>query len=274
VGLAAGLDKDGHLARFWPLLGFGFVELGTVTRYAQPGNPRPRLFRLPESKALLNRMGFNNQGVVPLVERLRLWKNQGVFPAVPVGVNLGKSKRTPLEDAAAEYVWSATLAAPVADYLTINVSSPNTPGLRSLQEADSLRAIVAGVVGVARGKPVFVKLSPDLSEEALGEAVRVAESSGASGLIATNTTTARAIAPELGPGGLSGAPLFAASLAVVRQIVSQSTLPVIACGGISSLEQARAMLNAGAQAVQLYTGLVFEGPGLPGALNRGLAEAH
>lgn len=273
VGLAAGLDKDGALAPFWPLLGFGFIELGTVTRSPQPGNPRPRLFRFPREGALVNRMGFNNQGVEALVARLSRWRAAGALPPVPVGVNLGKSKITPLEEAAAEYAWSASRAAPVADYLVINVSSPNTPGLRGLQDAPALSSLVRGVVAAAGGKPVLVKLAPDLEEGALVEAVAVSEDAGAAGFLATNTTIARYGLPAVGPGGLSGRPLFSRALEVVRRVAARARRPVIGCGGVASTEDARAMLDAGAQAVQLYSALIFEGPGLVRRINHGLSSS-
>lgn len=265
VGLAAGLDKDGVLARFWPTCGFGFVELGTVTAHPQPGNPQPRLFRFPDQGALVNRMGFNNHGSEGLAERLR-----GVGRlAVPCGVNLGKSKITPLDEAVDDYATSTERVADVADYLVINVSSPNTPGLRKLQDRSFLLDIANAVMERAK-QPVFIKLAPDLTEDAITDAARVAEEAGAAGIIATNTTIERPGIPDVGPGGLSGAPLAARSLEVVRLVCERTELPVIGVGGISSAEGAAAMLAAGASAVQVYSALIFHGPGLVHRINRGL----
>jgi dihydroorotate dehydrogenase len=278
VGLAAGLDKEGVLARLWPRLGFGAVELGTVTALAQPGNPKPRLFRFPDERALVNRMGFNNSGSQALADRLRTVTGPG-RPGLPVplGVNLGKSKVTPLDEAAADYATSAGRVAGLCDYLVINVSSPNTPGLRELQDRAHLEGILAAVVAQAQGRPVFVKLAPDLSDEALDEAVSVAEGGGAAGIIATNTTTARYGLPDVGPGGLSGRPLAARSLAVVRHVAARTALPVIAVGGIGDAAGVLRAFAAGAAATQLYTAFIYGGPRTVHAINRGLVatlEAH
>lgn len=270
VGLAAGFDKDGDLVRFWPALGFGFIELGTVTAHPQPGNPRPRLFRFPEAGAIVNRMGFNNRGSAALAERLARLRATGRAPGVPVGVNIGKSRVTPLEQAVDDYATSAARVAEVADYLVINVSSPNTPGLRALQDAERLRDIVSAVCARAGDRPVFVKLAPDLGDPALDDAVRVAEEAGARGIVATNTTLERYGLPDVGPGGLSGRPLRARALAVVRRVAARTSLPVIAVGGIATTRDVLDALAAGADAVQVYTALVFEGPGLVRRLNDGL----
>ena len=270
VGLAAGLDKDGALGQFWPSLGFGFVELGTVTAQAQAGNPRPRLFRFPEVEALVNRMGFNNEGSYMLAQRLKGWRQRGTFPKVPVGVNLGKSKITPLAQAASDYAMSARRVASVADYLVLNVSSPNTPGLRELQDKEALREIICAVKAEAPQRPIFVKLAPDLAPEALTEAARVAEEEHLAGLIATNTTIERFGLPEVGAGGLSGRPLRERSLAVVRHLGASTSLPIIAVGGLSRVEDVCAAFAAGASAVQLYTALIYQGPGLLRSLNGGL----
>jgi dihydroorotate dehydrogenase len=272
LGLAAGLDKDGELVQYWPCVGFGFVELGTVTALAQPGNPKPRLFRFPEREALVNRMGFNNHGSEALAKRLRSLQERGWRSPVPVGVNIGKSKVTPLEDAVADYVTSTERLRDVCDYLVVNVSSPNTPGLRSLQDPAHLRGIVAGVVDAAGDTPVFVKLAPDLADEGVMESVRVAEAEGAHGIIATNTTVERHGLPDVGAGGTSGKPLFPRALDVVRLVARESSLPVIGVGGIASAEDAAAMLDAGARAVQVYSSFVFQGPALIGQVRRGLRE--
>jgi dihydroorotate dehydrogenase len=272
IGLAAGLDKDGELIRYWPCVGFGFVELGTVTALAQPGNPEPRLFRFPAEEALVNRMGFNNHGSLALANRLRALAERGWTSPVPVGVNIGKSKVTPLEEAASDYVISTERLRDVADYLVVNVSSPNTPGLRDLQDPEHLRKIVAGVTEAARGTPVFVKLAPDLEDEAILEAVNVAAAEGASAVVATNTTLARHGLPDVGAGGTSGRPLLPRALDVVGLVSRETSLPVIGVGGIAGPEDAAAMLAAGARAVQVYSALVFQGPGLVSRIRRGLAS--
>jgi dihydroorotate dehydrogenase len=266
VGLAAGLDKNGMLSQFWPNLGFGFVEVGTVTALAQPGNPQPRLFRFPEQQALINRMGFNNGGSQALAVRLKATGKT----SVPCGVNLGKSKVTPLDEAVEDYRTSAGRVRDVADYLVINVSSPNTPGLRKLQDAGFLREISAAVLAEAPGIPVFIKLAPDLTDDALGEAVAVAENTGAAGIIATNTTIERHGLPDVGAGGLSGAPLRPRSLDVIRAVCERTALPVIGVGGISNAEHALQVLAAGAACVQVYSALIFQGPGLVSRINKDL----
>lgn len=275
VGLAAGMDKDGRGLRAWGALGFGHVEVGTVTAQPQPGNPRPRLFRLPDSRAVINRMGFNNAGVEPLAERLRAARAEGAID-IPVGVSIGKSKVTPVEEAADDYLMSVRTLDGLADYLAVNVSSPNTAGLRGLQDAgplaDLLTAVVAQTQELAeegRTTPVLVKLAPDLSDDALDEALAVATGAGVAGFIATNTTVGRAyVAPrdrELAhreSGGLSGAPLSRRSREVVQRIRAGSALPVIGVGGVMTADDAAALLDVGADLVQLYTGLIYSGPAL------------
>jgi len=271
LGLAAGMDKDGVAVPTWAALGFGHVEVGTVTAMPQPGNPRPRLVRLPDSGALVNAMGFNNAGAQALAQRLREQRDRGLVH-IPVGLSIGKSKLTPVEHATQDYLRSLAAVRDVADYLAVNVSSPNTPGLRSLQDADPLRALLAEVVRAAVGLPVLVKLAPDLTEPAVEQALQVATDAGVSGIIAGNTTLRResvhtgeahlaAVA-----GGLSGRPLTERSRQMVRHIVRVSDFPVIGVGGIMTADDARAMLDAGARLVQVYTGLVYGGP----ALVRGL----
>jgi dihydroorotate dehydrogenase len=283
VGLAAGMDKDGIALRAWGALGFGHVELGTVTAQPQPGNTQPRLFRLPRSRALVNRMGFNNAGAAALADRLAA---AGVVRGnralgIPVGVSIGKTKTTPLTEAAEDYLTSLRLLAARADYLAVNVSSPNTPGLRSLQDADTLaelvRALVAEAARIAApgpGVPILVKLAPDLTEDALEQALDVCQTAGAAGLVATNTTLAREhLHPDdqdraTEPGGLSGAPLTERARAVVTFLAKRTELPIIAVGGIMSQGDGQAMLDAGASLLQVYTGFVYAGPALITELNR------
>lgn len=276
VGLAAGLDKDGVAIPFWPRLGFGFIEVGTVTAHPQPGNPKPRLFRLPEERALVNRMGFNNHGSAALAERLRELHERGHWPRVPVGVNLGKSKITELADAPADYACSAQRLRGLADYFTVNVSSPNTPGLRSLQDADALTALLPVVVEAAGATPVFLKLAPDLAVDAIGSAVDLAVEHGIAGVISSNTTIRRDTLrrdPEQA-GGLSGAPLRDIAGVCIRATLRAASgrLPVIGVGGISTAAHASELLDLGCAAVQLYTALIYEGPALPARLHRSLAR--
>jgi len=283
VGLAAGMDKNGVGLKAWGALGFGHVELGTVTAQGQPGNPRPRVFRLAGSAGVINRMGFNNAGAEALADRLQA---AGVYRGnravgIPVGISIGKTKTTPLAEATEDYLASLRLLAAHADYVAVNVSSPNTPGLRSLQDGDTLRALVAELV-VESGRlagdglpvPIFVKVAPDLTEPALEEVLAVCTEGGASGLIATNTTLGR---DGLDPsdqwkasqaGGLSGAPLTVRARAVVRFLAERTDLPVIGVGGIMTRDDGAAMLDAGARLLQLYTGYIYGGPGLVRALNQ------
>jgi dihydroorotate dehydrogenase len=266
VGLAAGLDKNGVALPAWAALGFGFIEVGTVTAKAQPGNSKPRIFRLPEQQALINRLGFNNDGADAIAQRLRKLRERGRWPAVPVGINIGKSRATPLEQATEDYLYSFRLLRDFADYIAVNVSSPNTPGLRDLQEPGALSPLLAAIRAEAgrAGKPIVVKISPDLSLSELESILAVCEQYGAGGIIATNTTLDHSsVPPQLDKqGGLSGAPLRVRSTALVREIVARSTIPVIASGGICDAESAQEKFQAGAQLVQLYTGFVYRGPGL------------
>jgi dihydroorotate dehydrogenase len=271
VGLAAGLDKNGRALRAWPALGFGFVEVGTVTWHPQPGNPRPRLFRLPASAAIINRMGFNNAGAQALADRLEA---TGPLP-VPLGISLGKSKVTPLETAVGDYVASLRALERHGDYFAVNVSSPNTPGLRALQDRAALSELLAAL-RAETDRPLLVKVAPDLTDAALGELLDVAVDHGVAGVIATNTTLSRAgvtgadggAAAEA--GGLSGSPLHPRSIEIVKFITARCDLPVIGVGGIDSADAARRMVDAGASLVQIYTGLIYRGPALVRAAVRAL----
>ncbi len=266
IGLAAGLDKNGVAIPAWAAIGFGFIEIGTVTAKAQAGNPKPRIFRLPKQQALINRLGFNNDGADAVAERLRRLRGSGRWPAVPVGINIGKSRATPLEQATDDYLYSFRLLRDFADYVTLNVSSPNTPGLRELQEPKRLSELLQAI-GNERGtaaKPILVKISPDLSLIELEAILAACEENAVAGIIATNTTLDHSsIPPALDEdGGLSGAPLRGKSTALLREIVAKSAIPVVASGGIFDAESAREKFQAGAQLIQLYTGFVYRGPRL------------
>jgi dihydroorotate dehydrogenase len=285
VGLAAGFDKNGVALHALAALGFGFIEAGTMTRVAQPGNPRPRLFRLLADEALINRMGFNNDGAEAVAARL---KRMRPLP-VPLGLSLGKSKIAPLEEAAADYLASLDALYPHGDYFAVNVSSPNTPGLRDLQESDRLDALLVALIQWLREraihderatpKPLLVKVAPDLDEAALERIVDTCLARGASGLIAVNTTLDRSgvsvdISPALRdqPGGLSGRPLHARAVEVVRFLSKRAgdRLPIFGCGGIFTADDAKRMLDAGATLLQLYTGFIYQGPTVARGITRGL----
>ncbi|MEX1111063.1 MAG: quinone-dependent dihydroorotate dehydrogenase [Chthoniobacterales bacterium] len=273
VGLAAGMDKNAVALPAWPLMGFGFVEIGTVTARAQPGNAKPRVFRLPRQRALINRLGFNNEGAAAVAERLARWKASGRWPRVPVGINLGKSRATPLAHAADDYAESFRLLREHGDYFAVNVSSPNTPGLRELQAVDHLRGILRALHKEnPSGRPILVKIAPDLAGEDIDGIVSAGEEEGAAGWIATNTTIDHSSVPAGcdEEGGLSGEPLRDRATRVVRQVAARATRPVIGVGGVSDAGSAREKLSAGAALVQLYTGLVYEGPALPRQIARGL----
>ncbi|MFN4847867.1 MAG: quinone-dependent dihydroorotate dehydrogenase [Rhodoluna sp.] len=267
-GLAAGFDKNAIAVRALGELGFSHVEIGTVTAIAQPGNPKPRLFRLKADRALINRMGFNNDGAEVVAARLRNLRNSGAVLPV-LGVNIGKSKVVELEDAVQDYRTSARLLAPYADYVAVNVSSPNTPGLRALQETKALKPILEAVLTETKGKPVLVKIAPDLLDEDILEVCKLAVSLKLAGVIATNTTIQRAglvtdqeRVTAMGSGGLSGAPLNDRSLEVLRLIRKNfgASLTVISVGGIENRQQVDQRLKAGADLVQGYTGFVYFGP--------------
>jgi dihydroorotate dehydrogenase len=266
VGLAAGFDKNGVALPAWAALGFGFVEIGTVTARAQPGNPRPRIFRFPIEQALINRLGFNNDGADLVAERLRRLREHGGWPAIPIGINIGKSKVTPIEQATDDYVYSFRKLREFADYVALNVSSPNTPGLRSLQDRQLLGQLLGAIRAENREdyKPILVKIAPDLSKTDLDEVIAVCQENEVAGIIATNTTLDHsAISSSRDQeGGLSGVPLREKSTAFVRAIATRSTIPVVASGGICDAESAAEKLEAGAQLLQIYTGYIFRGPGL------------
>jgi dihydroorotate dehydrogenase len=266
IGLAAGLDKNGLALPAWEALGFGFIEIGTVTAKAQPGNPKPRMVRLPAQQAVINRLGFNNDGADAIAKRLSGLRKSGRWPGVPVGINIGKSRTTPLERATDDYLYSFRLLRDFADYITLNVSSPNTPGLRELQEPAALSRLLHAMAGEpgSMPKPLVVKISPDLTPVELEAILAACEENGVAGIIATNTTLNHSsIPPELDEeGGLSGAPLREKSTALVRSISPNSKIPVIASGGICDAKSAREKFDAGAQLVQLYTGFVYRGPQL------------
>jgi dihydroorotate dehydrogenase len=272
-GLAAGFDKDGEAAAVWPALGFGHAELGTVTALAQPGNPKPRAFRLPESRAIINRMGFNNHGAAALAARLATARERPYWPTTPVVVNVGKSRAVEVGEAIADYRAALEAVWPVADLIELNISSPNTPGLRSLQAAEPLRALLT-LTDILRAelgpKPVLLKIAPDLNAGELDDLVRVAEAHRVDGLVATNTTVRRDVLPfdPQQVGGLSGAPLGPISLEILRLLRERTDLPLIAVGGIMHPQDAIARLEAGASMVQLYTGWIYGGPWLLRALSR------
>lgn len=284
LGLAAGMDKDGVALPAWGALGFGFVEAGTVTAQAQPGNPRPRLFRLPADQALINRMGFNNAGAEALARRLESMHNR---LSIPIGVSIGKSKVTPLEEAEQDYCTSLAAIFPYAAYVAVNISSPNTPGLRALQDRDALDRLLAALQQANRRlageqatqpRPLLVKFAPDLSESAVGEALAVCTKHQVAGIIAVNTTLQReGLSPASAgtaqeQGGLSGKPLAERAAAMVRLITRETggRMPIIGVGGINGPADAVRMLDAGATLLQIYTGLVYEGPGLVKRINGAL----
>jgi dihydroorotate dehydrogenase len=280
VGLAAGFDKNAIAVSAFPTLGFGFVEVGTVTPRPQVGNPSPRLFRLPADQAVINRLGFNNHGAAVVARRLRSSPR-----SVPVGINLGKNADTPLEQALDDYCAGLEALFDVGDYLVVNVSSPNTPGLRTLQARANLCTLLSGVQAANRSlarvrhvqsRPLFVKIAPDLEPDELDDVVAAVEACALDGIIATNTTLERAslTTPTAEAGGLSGCPLRQRSTAVIRHVYrrAQGHIPLIGVGGIFSADDAYEKICAGASLVQLYTGLIYQGPGLPHRINVGLVR--
>ena len=277
-GVAAGFDKDGNAIRGLGQLGFGHVEVGTITARPQPGNPRPRLFRLVADSAVINRMGFNNHGAAAARDRLAKEASRRSRPVI--GVNIGKSRVVSVDDAIADYLESAALLAPAADYLVVNVSSPNTPGLRGLQELDKLKPLLTEVQGAAGTTPVLVKIAPDLVDDEVRRITELALELGLDGIIANNTTLSRGnlvtdplIVEAAGAGGLSGAPLAARSLELL--VLIRSLVPadfcVISVGGVDTADDVRARLDAGATLVQGYTAFLYRGPFWARSINRGLA---
>ena len=277
-GMAAGFDKNAEMVKELGQLGFSHVEIGTVTRHAQEGNPKPRLFRLKKDLSLINRMGFNNDGADAVARRLeKLRSSSRNLPVI--GVNIGKSKITELEDAVSDYEYSAEKLAPFADYIAVNVSSPNTPGLRSLQALDQLEPILKGVIAKAAGKPVLVKIAPDLADEDVLGVAALATKLGLAGVIATNTTISRSSlktdsqsVAAMGAGGLSGPVLKDRSIEVLRLLRANlpSEIAVVSVGGVFSCSDVSQRLELGASLVQGYTGFVYEGPLWARKINRGL----
>jgi dihydroorotate dehydrogenase len=286
VGLAAGCDKNAHAVAAWPHFGFGFVEVGTITAQSQPGNPKPRVFRFPDQGAVVNRLGFNSEGSEAVARRLAQLRRRGHTVAVPLGVNIGKTKKVSGDDATLDdYRAGFRRLSRYADFIVINVSSPNTPGLRQWQERGRLQALLTTMqeeaTALARNRggrpvPLFVKISPDMPDADMIDVAEVALDLGLAGIVATNTTIARE-GPFSGieqNGGLSGTPLRDRSTEVIRFLyrATQGRIPLIGVGGISSTADAYARIQAGASLVQLYTGLIYEGPFLPRSINHGLLD--
>jgi dihydroorotate dehydrogenase len=286
VGLAAGFDKDGIALESLAALGFGFIEAGTVTYEPQPGNQRPRLFRLPQDKALINRAGFNNKGAAAFAQQVKSHK-----PDCVLGISIGKSKTTPIENAVADYLRSFEIVYPVADYIAVNVSSPNTPGLRELQKAEQLDALLQALQkrnaelserdSKARLTPLLVKLAPDLGPADLNRIVEVVKQNGVDGLIATNTTirreglkTPKAEIAACGEGGLSGAPLRERSTNMIATLynLTGGAVPIVGVGGVFTAEDAWEKICAGASLIQIYTGFIYQGPRIAQEINEGLHE--
>ncbi len=261
VGLAAGMDKNGELLPFWAHIGFAFVEVGTVTPRPQPGNPKPRLFRIPQDYALLNRMGFNSAGAYQVAKNLEKRP-----PNLIVGINIGKNKETSLAEAHKDYKQAFEILYPYGDFFVVNVSSPNTPGLRTLQAPEAIEPIWEALgASNSENKPILLKLSPDLSPEEVQSLAAWAEKAGVSGFVAGNTTT-QITYPHLGPGGVSGKPLAPLRQRLISALRT-TNLPIIGCGGISTKDDARHALLEGASLIEIYTALIYEGPGIVRALS-------
>ena len=279
VGLAAGMDKSAVAVPMWERLGFGFAELGGVTRHAQSGNDAPRMFRAVADRALVNRMGFNNPGADTIASALSEWHARDDWPSHPIGINLGKSKITPLEEAAEDYTFTFRALQELADFFVVNVSSPNTPNLRKLQDKSALDEILKTLRGVNSEKPLLIKIAPDLTTEAIDDVLDLATAHSLAGIVATNTTITR---PETDDaqcekiytetGGLSGAPLRQRSTEVIAHIFkhTEGKLPIIGVGGIFTADDAWEKITAGASLVQVYTGLIYNGPSIAGDIVRGV----
>ena len=286
VGLAAGFDKNGKAIETWPGLGFGFVEIGAITAQPQPGNPKPRLFRLPKDQALINRLGFNNDGAEAICARLKTLRENGRRPKIPLGINIGRTKVVATKEAAVDYLFTFEKLFPYGDYFTLNVSSPNTPELRDLQQKEHLVKLLETIQGRNRElarqtdsqpKPIFIKIDPDMDLSQVDEIIAVAQARKVAGIVATNASaflrenlTARVDEP----GGLSGKPLRSKATAFIRHIyrATRGSLPIIGSGGIFTAEDAYEKIKAGATAVQIYTGFVYEGPGAVKRINQGLLK--
>jgi len=282
VGLAAGFDKNAELISAWAHLGFGFAEIGTVTPKAQPGNTKPRLFRLKKDMALINRMGFNNDGLEAVAARLKSQKKR-----IIIGGNIGKNKITPNEEAINDYEKGFEGLYDIVDYFVLNVSSPNTPNLRQLQEKEPLQQLLKHLVDLktkkSENKPIFLKIAPDLSNAQLDDIIEIVSHSGIDGILATNTTisrdglkTSEVELTAIGDGGLSGLPLKRKSTEIIKYIhqKSKGTIPIMGIGGIHSPEDALEKMDAGAGLIQLYTGFIYEGPGLITKIIKYLRESH
>jgi len=280
VGLAAGFDKEAEFVEAFSALGFGFIEIGTVTPVGQPGNPKPRLFRLKKDQALINRMGFNNEGVMRVAERLKKRK-----PGIIVGGNIGKNKITPNDQALSDYLKCFDVLYDCVDYFAVNVSSPNTPNLRELQEKEPLKQLLAGLLDANRKKkhqkPILLKIAPDLTESQLDDILEIVDELNLPGVIATNTTISRkdlttdqTYIDTCGAGGLSGAPVRDRSTEVIRylKLNAKNPFPIIGVGGVDSPDAAIEKLEAGASLVQVYTGFIYEGPGLSKRINKAIAQ--
>ena len=290
VGVAAGMDKNGEAVPSWQSIGYGFCEIGGVTLHKQPGNPKPRMFRVSKDKALINRMGFNNIGANALQEQLQFWKDKGLWPDSPVGINLGKSKITPLDEAPSDYSGSIKILWNHADFFVINVSSPNTPGLRDLQESKNLDSIIKKCCEINKEisaqngsaeKPLLVKIAPELGDGFLEDILKLVKKYKLSGIVATNTTISRPKTSHASSekiykeeGGLSGVPLKNKSTEMIRKIykVTKGKIPIIGVGGILTAEDAWEKITAGASILQIYTGLVFEGPAIAKSIVKGLKK--
>ncbi len=265
IGLAAGLDKNAIALPAWQALGFGYIEIGTITPLPQPGNPKPRLFRVPQERALINRMGFPNDGAHAIARRLDALKQEGRRPTIPIGINIAKNKDTPLEEAPKDYAKAAQILHPHADYFTLNISSPNTPGLRLLQASEAITEIITATRHHT-DRPLLIKLAPDLDHPTLLSILHTCANASIQGVILTNTLLTRPPGfPSQEKGGISGHPLHQHALALVRvaaETLADTPMKIIGAGGIESLNSLQTYIQAGAHLTQLYTGLIYQGPAL------------